>query len=183
MTEVVKRTVTKKSGGRIQTDLQYGVVLNKNSSLTREWVTIHDESLRADIIGTVGINTNYDSGDDYSSGGYFYSMNCEIVAKVDLSAFVVNFLTFNIWGEHVQRLSSTFIEDIGAGVTKPYEAKWEVYSENEVAEHYASIAYIYQVRTKDGLVIKANPQIAIGQAKKFSQKFSIADLEQKKEKR
>lgn len=41
--------VTKSSGGSIKTELGYGIVLNKESSLTREWITIHDDSLPVDI--------------------------------------------------------------------------------------------------------------------------------------
>ena len=57
------------------------------------------------------------------------------------------------------------------------DAKWNVYSENEVSEYYASIAFIAQVRTKTGRIIKADPIIVIQEAQKFSKKFKESDLE------
>jgi hypothetical protein len=52
-------------------------------------------------------------------------------------------------------------------------------SENEMSEHYASIAYIARVRTADGRVIEADPAAAVAEARKFSKKFTPLDLEPK----
>lgn len=67
---IAAQSVTKSSGGSIKTELGYGIVLNKESGLTREWITVHDSSLPADITGTVGVKTIYKSGERYSSGSY-----------------------------------------------------------------------------------------------------------------
>lgn len=171
---IAAQTVTKESGGSIKTDLGYGIVLNKESSLTREWITVHDSSLPADILGTVGVKTIYESGDRYSSGRYKYSAEYTITAKEALSAIEVRFLTFDIWGDHSRNLSATDIVDMDAGSTKKFNAKWNVYSENEVSEYYASIAYIAQVRTKSGRVIKADPKVVLEQARKFSKKLGVS---------
>ena len=56
------------------------------------------------------------------------------------------------------------------------------YPENTAREFYASIAYIAQVRTKDGRVLKANTEAIIQEARKFSEKFSVSDLENTPEK-
>lgn len=172
--------VTSSPGGSIQTFLSAGIIVNENSSLTREWITIHDDNLPIDIVGTVGITTIYEDGGRYSSGGYRYYTLYEVTAKEDIVALEINFITFNIWGEKVKTLSATEIIDIAAGSNKKLNGTWNVSSENEVSEFYASIAYIAQVRTKSGKVYKANPTLIIRQAQKYSSKFSESDLEEKK---
>jgi hypothetical protein len=168
--------VTKSSGGSIKTHLGYKFYLNKNSSLKREWITIHDDSLPVDIVGTTGVNTGYEDSN------YKYEAVYKIKTKEAISAIEVRFLTFNIWGEHVKNLSTTDIEDVKAEVAKNFDAKWVEYSEHRVAEYYASIAYIAQIRTADGRVFKANPDIVLKEARKFSEKFSKSDLEPKPKK-
>jgi hypothetical protein len=173
----VADSVTKESGGSIRTDLGYDIVLNKESSLTREWITVHDSSIPADIFGTAGVQTIYEAGRKYANGSYKYTTKFSITSSENLSALEIRFLTFDIWGDHVRNLSITEIMDITAGVVKKIDGKWNVYSENEVAEYYASIAYIAQVRTASGQVIKADPKTVLEEARKFTKKFTEIDLE------
>lgn len=173
--------ITRSSGGSIKTELGYGIVLNSESSLEREWITIHDSSIPADLMGTVGVKTIYESVGRYSSGEYMYSANYSVIVQEPISAIKINFLTFDIWGNHVNNLSATEIIDLQKGETKSFDSKWRLYSENEASEFYASIAYIAQVRTKAGRVIKPDPKIIVDEARKFSSKFSESDLEPKPE--
>lgn len=175
--------VTRSSGGSIKTKLSYGIVLNKESSLEREWITIHDNSIPADLVGTVGVKTIYESGGRYSNGKYMYKASYTVKVKDALTAVEVIFLTFDIWGNHIRTLSTTEIIDLNAGEKRTFDTMWILYSENEASEYYASIAYIAQVRTKAGRVIKADPKIIIEEARKFSSKFSESDLEPKPEKK
>ena len=46
-----------------------------------------------------------------------------------------------------------------------------------MSRHYASIAYISRVRTKEGRVVEADSGPIVDEAKKFSKKFTSADLE------
>jgi len=172
-----QKRVTRSSGGSIKTKLAYGIVLNNESTLEREWITIHNSLLPADFIGTVGIITIYELGEGYSSGEYIYKANYIINAQEALSAIEVRFLTFDVWGNHIRTLSSTDIVDLPAGRKHVFDAKWPVYSENEVSQFYASIAYIAQVITAGGRIIKTNPNIIIEEARKFSSKFTEGDLE------
>ena len=168
--------VTSANGGSIQTKLGYGIVLNKDSSLMREWITVHDDSLPIDFDGNTGLKTIY------SDRSYYYSSEYTIITKEAISAFEIRFLTFDIWGNHIQNLVATEISDIGSGMSEKFDAKWKEYSENRVSEFYASIAYISQIRTADGRVIKANPETVLAEARKFSEKFSMSDLEPKPDK-
>jgi hypothetical protein len=169
--------VTRETGGSIKTDLGYGFVLNKESSLQREWITIHNDSIPLDFVGTVGVKTIYDPGGRYSSGSYKYKSDFQIKSKQDLTAIETNFLVFDIWGNLIRNLSSTDILDLKSEETKNLSAKWDVYSENEVSEYYASIAYISQVRTKTGRVIKSDIYLIVQEAQKLSAKFNVSDLE------
>lgn len=176
---VVAAEVKVASGGSIRTELGYGITINKESSLTREWVTINDSIMPASFDVPTGITTVYESGQRYSSGEYLYSAAFALTPTEDLTAVEVRFLTFDIWGNHVRNLSSTEVADMEAGKSVSLAARWKVFSENEVSKHYASIAYIAQARTKSGQVIKADPQAVLAQARKFSSKFTADDLDTK----
>jgi hypothetical protein len=89
----------------------------------------------------------------------------------------VRFLTFDVWGEHVRTLSFEQVEDMPANTRKEFTGEWSLYSENEVEKHYASIAYIARVRLAGGRVVEAPTQLVLDEARKFSQKFTAAQLE------
>jgi len=52
-------TVTRGSGGSVRTPLDYNISVNKESSLNREWITIHDPSSPLALIDNVGVTTRY----------------------------------------------------------------------------------------------------------------------------
>lgn len=56
---------------------------------------------------------------------------------------------------------------------------WTVSSENEVEEHYASIAYVARVRLASGRVLEGSTDRVVEEARKFSSKFTPADLDPK----
>lgn len=163
-------SVTRASGGSVQTKDEDFVFTNRGSSLEREWITVHDDSIPADIPGTIGVRTIYDSDDSAPQ----YRAEYSIESKEELSAVEVRFLLFDIWGEPTRNLSTTDVMDVSAWVT--FDATWRA-SWNEVRDHYASIAYIARVRTKSGRVIEANIKTVLKEARKFSKKFSESDLE------
>ena len=176
--QVQKPTITRGSGGSIQTPLGYDIVLNKESTLTREWVTVHYSNLPADIMGTVGIATAYVSG--RAGGDYRYNTKFTIETREPLSAIEIRFLLFDIWGAHIKTLSMSEVQDIEG--TKELSGTWNAFSENEVSEYYASITYIARVRTKAGRVFEADPLPVIEEARKFSKKFTSEELEPKSRK-
>ena len=130
----------------------------------------------ADILETVGVTTVYER-ERTSSGDYRYKASFKVHASEPLTAIQVRFLTFDIWGNHVRNLEFHEIADIAAGEDASLSGTWSVYSENEVSEHYASIGYISRVRTKDGRVVEADTTPIVEEAKKFTRKFTAADLE------
>ncbi len=162
-------TVTRASGGSVQINLGYGIILNEGSSLEREWVTIHDPSLPLELIGTIGVVTDY-------RDGYVYRADFDVRATEALSAIEIRFLTFDLWGEHVKTLSETEIVDFEAGEIVELSPRWNLFSENECSEHYASIAYVARVRTSTGQVLYADPTVVIEEARRFSDAFTSEDL-------
>jgi hypothetical protein len=174
-------TISKISGGSIQTVLSSSIKVNDGSTIQREWVTVHDDSLPVKLDRPIGVKTVYVSGGRYSRDGYQYNADYTITAEEDLAAVEVRFLLFDIWGNHVRNLSATEIVDIPAGVKTSFGGKWNVSSENEVSVFYASIAYIARVRTKSGKVMNGDLQAALKEARKFSDKFTADDLDSKKE--
>lgn len=169
-------TVTRADGGSIRTPLgSSGLAVNRGSSLTREWIAIHDSRLPLDLDGTPGVSTVYESS--RLSGDYKYDAKLKVSAYESLRAIEIRFLVFDVWGNHVHSLSMTEVEDIQG--TKDFHGQWNVYSENEVSEHYASIAYVARVRTADGRVAEADPSVIVAEARKLSKKFTASDLEPK----
>jgi hypothetical protein len=167
-------SVSRGSAGSIRTQLGYGIVLNKKSSLEREWVTVNNTGVPAQLVGALPLTTAYKS--EGYSGEYRYVAEYQVDAKEPLTAIEVKFLTFDAWGEYQRTLSATDIEDLPAGQTK-LTGEWRTFSENEASEYYASIAYVARARTKAGRVVVADVAPVIAEAKKFSERFNPAVLE------
>lgn len=164
-------SVTKESGGSIQTKLSDTIILNEKSSLSREWITIHDSNMPANIIGTVGIKTVY------GARNYYYRTDISIVTKEPIVAIEYRFVLFDIFGNFTRILSGTIIEDIEKD--SAIQSEWNILNESETKRFYASIAYISKIRTKSGQVIEGNTDAVLMEAQKFSKKFTKEDLEPK----
>lgn len=173
-------TFTRGSGGSIRTNLIGQISLNQDSSLEREWITAHDASLAADLAGTVGISTAWTPPENqFGRGEYKYKAAVPVRVSEALSAIEVRFLLFDVWGDHIRTLTMTDVLDTPAGEQKLFNPTWNLYSENEASEFYASISYIARVRTQAGRVVETDAAPIIEEAKKFSRKFTAAQLEPK----
>ena len=168
--------VTRKDGGSITTPLGYGIAIARNSSLKIEWIAVHHPSMPVNFDGTPGVTTRY-VRKEYS-GGYRYESKFRIIVKQPIRAVEVRFLTFDVWGDHVRTLSFEEVADCPTG-TREFTGQWQVYSENEIESHYASIGYIARVRLADGRVVSAPTDTVIKEAQKFSQRFTATELEPK----
>lgn len=56
-------TVERGGAGTIRTSLGYGIVLNKDSSLEREWVTVNSPAVPAKLVGAAPVVTTYKSAE------------------------------------------------------------------------------------------------------------------------
>jgi len=172
---VIERT----EGPEVKTTLGYGIVLNKGSSLKREWFVVRDPDAPVQIDGLTGIRVRYNSGERYSSGNFEYNATYSIIPKEPVSAVEVRFVVFDVFGRLVRTLSSTEVED--AAAKKEFKAGWRVWSENEASEAFASVAYVAQVRTSAGRVYEANSAAVLEQVRKVSKRITEADLEPKRD--
>jgi hypothetical protein len=165
------------SGGSIQTPLGYGIVVNKESSIQREWITVIHPFYPVELVDETGVKTIYEKGDEYSSGNFYYQAQYKIKASEPIQAIELRFLLFNIWGMHEKTLSNLHIQDMKENEIYKLDGKWNIFSENEVSEYYASIAFVAQVRTSTGKVLVTNTEPVLMEAMRMSAKFSEADLE------
>lgn len=172
------QTATVTPGGAIRLPLGRGIVLNKESSIERIWITVQDPIMPVEFKSAVGIKTNHIFGSDI--GDYEYSAVLQLTARQPVSAVEVRFMLFDIWGQNKRNLVVTEILDMAPGITREFNPKWRISAEGEAAQHYASIAYISRVRTKDGKVFAANGEFILEQARKFSAQFKEVDLESNK---
>lgn len=108
------QTASRGDGGPVQTNLGFGIVLNKSSSLHRVWVTVHDpERMKVALDdgygGATGVRTIYESGDSrYARGQYQYEALASISpGSESISAFEVRYIVFDIWGDRIRTLSAT----------------------------------------------------------------------------
>lgn len=175
--QVNEPLIRRSQGGSIQTPLGNGVVLNQNSSITREWITISDPGFPTQLVDDTGVCTGYEKDSDSASGHCIYQAKYTVQTQVPICAMEVRFLTFSLWGRHGVTLSAVEIQDIAPDKTHVFEKKWSLNSEHEACEYHASIAFISQIRTSDGKVLRADIGPILAEAKRFSEKFSAADLE------
>lgn len=171
--------VTRDDGGSIKTELRTrgggGIFVNESSSLRREWITVHEDSVPADIVGTTGVKLAFITDE------FFYTAAWAIQTKEALTAVEVRFLLFDIWGNHMETLSTTKVTDFNDGGKLEFSGRWR--HGVDAAEFYASIAYVARIRTKDGRVVNGDVRTVLEEARKFSKKFMPQDLEPKEPKK
>lgn len=153
-------------------------IRNEESKLFREWIILDDPRmpLGFDVEQTQGLNTGrYFNG--HSHDILFRNRTYLVVRTEAICAFEVRHLTFDVWGNHFRTLTATEIADHAVASTIQLDHKWNLYSENEAWEFYASITYIARVRTAAGKVIEAETDAVLREARRFSEKFTIEQLE------
>ena len=127
--------------------------------------------MSVNLIGTPGITTIYQRGGTYSSGGYRYKADYSIRVTEPVVAVEVRFITFDVWGERTRALSATDIRDFALGNHK-LDAEWNLYSENEASEHYASIGYVATIRTTAGEIHRADVGAVTDAARNYMSSFT-----------
>lgn len=167
-------TFVRDTGGSVQTNLGYGIVLNPSSSLKRVWITATDSTFPARLIGTAGIRTAYEQ--ERYSGSYEYRATVEVEPHESLSAIEVRFPLFDVWGRFDKTLAMTEVADLTPGQTYSFTPRWNVLSENEASEYWASMAFIARVRTSDGRVIEFPLERILEEARDFSASVTLQDL-------
>lgn len=154
------------SGGPMKFDTVYGIMVNEGSSLKREALIVQDKRLPARITDFDVQISLYDN--------WQYEIDYSVEFDAPITAVEVRFIPFDIWGDKGTPLSSTTIQDINQGMWLD-DGAWRI-SESDAVHHYAMIGYVAQIKTADGRIIKANPDLVVSAAKDFSDDFSTGDL-------
>ena len=165
-------------GGSVRTDpgLGHRFIVNKDSSLRRVWVAVHD-NLPLMIDGTPGVKTFYRRSEPY---GYRYSASAILIVSQDqdVTAFTMKFVLIDVFGELMTTLYARVIQDIGAGEEKTFNWLWRAGRESDnVEKYFTSVAFIDKVRTADGQVHQANYAAVLDTVRRFATEATEADLE------
>lgn len=143
------------------------------SSLALEWIVVDDPALKlvfTDICGPKAVRRDRTT---------MLEAEVEVVCvDTGLAAIDIHFLLFSVWGMHSTTLAGGRIRDLAPNAR--YKDKFSWYAnESEAREYQASIGYVAKVRTLEGIVIEADSQFILREAKRFSERVSEADLEPK----
>jgi hypothetical protein len=174
-------SVSRGNGGTVQTDLGSGIVLNKSSSLTREWITINDSRLPIQIDGAQGVTTKYESG--RYRGDYVYSADFAATASEAVRAFEVRFIVLDVFGKHQRTLSAKRLVDIAPSARHVDAFKWNLFSETDASTAFYSVAYIASVRTESGRVLNADDKAVLAEMRKINQALTAEDIAPEKPER
>lgn len=172
--------VQEMDGGSVITDLGYNIQVNKGSTLRRSWFVVNDPASPLRLQGA-GIRPIYKSGGSYSSGEYNYVAVGFAQPQEDIRAFEIRFLLFDVWGQHMQTLSSTEVTDLAAGssVDLSKAGQWRAWSENDVSELLTVVAYVSAARTRAG-IWRADPKALLREVEKIKVRLTEQQLEPEK---
>lgn len=156
--------------------------INKASTLRLEWLTVVDHTLPVRFTKPCGLVVHNRSNDYPLLLAYHADTALEIVDET-VMAFQVRYLAFNVWAEHVVTLVAEEIADLQPGKHLRWHHTWGLYSEAEGTSHWASLAFVYRALLATGTVLTANMAFVVREARRFTEKFTEADLEPKMPKR
>lgn len=175
----VSITVDRSEGPDVTVSLGYGIVLNKESTLRREWFVVRDAQAPAFIEGPAGIRVVFKDGDRGSRGEFQYTSSYRLAAREPITAFEVRAVVIDVFGRTVKTLSSTEVVPVTGG--RDFRSAWRIFSENEASEAFASVMYVAQVRTAAGRVYVADRAAIFDQVRKVASRLTEADLEPKRD--
>jgi hypothetical protein len=176
---VNRLTVLQLSGGSNVTNLGYGIMLNKGSSLQRQWYVVNDPSSAMQLT-MAGINTTYHSSS--IGGDYNYVPSGTGTFQEPVAAFEVRFLLFDVWGEHMKTLSDTEVADLKDQIELSKTGSWRAWSENEVSELLTVVSFVARVRKPDGTVWQYDTKALLEQVDKIKVRLTEKELTPEKEK-
>lgn len=170
--------VTRGAGGPVKIELDYGVMLNKESSLTREWIVINDPALPLQIESAQAFSTYLQNR---PRSEYRYSADYVLTTQaVGIKAYEIRFLILDVFGERQRLLSDSEVADVAANARRTKNSQWNLYSGADASTAFYSIAYIAAVRTDSGLIVRANPERVLAEIRKISSAITASDIQREK---
>ncbi|RID89627.1 hypothetical protein D2N39_22285 [Gemmobacter lutimaris] len=122
-----------------------------------------------DSTGYTGIETNY------VERGYRYAAQLRLKVTAPVTAVNVVIIPFDVWNQPMRPLSLTKIADFAEG-SHTVDGQWNVFDENDALGVKNSFAYVDRVRMTTGIVIYADRDKILAQAKKISSKLEEQDI-------
>lgn len=140
-------SVSTTSGESVQTRVSGNIVLNDKSTLKRTYYIVNDDKSPINLQDT-GIRT-------YFYKNYAFATTGNISINTDISAFEVDFLLFDVFGQHLKTLEYVNVMDGKGGETVPLRGSWRA-SENDASVYLSSVAFLKSARRADGSVWTAD---------------------------
>lgn len=159
------------TGFPLNFDMGYGIMTNEGSSLVQTWMVVNDPSLPVsfDVSGYKGLETFY------VERGYQYRAKLKLNILQPISAVRIVVIPFDVWNHANRPLALSHISDIAPG-SKSLEGTWNAFDETEALSTTTTIAYVDQVRLKDGTIITGDTDFVLDQARKLSAGLEITDI-------
>ena len=164
-------TVATADGGRVGTYVGEKYIPNDYSTLSRDWVVVHDARLPVDFEGTPGITTRLN--ENFASN---YIAQATLVATQPVTAVDARFIAFDVFGEHVATLRAIEVKDLAPNEPSRFGWRWRV-GDNDAYEHFASVGFIARARTADGQVHHADFETVACVAALLALAVTVADLD------
>ncbi|MGI8600221.1 MAG: hypothetical protein ACR2KB_13285 [Chitinophagaceae bacterium] len=140
--------VEKKDGGSVITNLGYNIKVNEGSSLNRQYIILNDANSPIQIYET-GVKTSY------ADRSYSFIPVGNLIAKEPVTAIEINYVLYNVFGEHIKTLAGKEIKDISSSMDLSKIGTWYA-SENQISEYLICVAFVANVRKQNGTIWKYN---------------------------
>lgn len=154
------------------------VKVNTKSSLHHTWYVLNDISCPLQLNQT-GIKIVWPNIDEF-----LYMANGTAKVTEKMQAIEIRYILFDVFGEHLDTLSWSEVEDID--VTDSYNldqkgGKWRA-PDSDVPSFLSSVAFVAQIRTSDGKIWRYNQKSVSDELLRIQLKAADIDLNPKKEK-
>jgi hypothetical protein len=160
--------VTEIDGGNMATG-QYGVVLQKNTSIHRKWYVLNDRTCPVHLSGA-GVTPVSTTA---------FLLKGDLTTSTQTTAIDVVAVLFDLWGDHLMNLHMLKVTDLDSNATVPLsdsESKW-LADEHAVKEYLTSATYVRRVRLSDGKIWLADMPAILQKLTDIPLKVSKEELE------
>lgn len=133
----------RRTSGSISFEIN-GVPINEESTLEKQSILLNDTGAPVTI-------TRYEGSFGYEDRSYVHEGTVEARAEQPVRAVEMRHVFYDVFGDHLENLSSTIVKDIQTG-TFSDNATWRILDDHDVMEHMVTVSYIAHVRLADGTV-------------------------------
>ncbi|HSG05631.1 MAG TPA: hypothetical protein VLB09_04450, partial [Nitrospiria bacterium] len=147
--------VEMREGGSVATNLEFGSALNNTSSLKRKLITLNDTSSPARL-SDPGIRTRH------RDETFFFEPIGWVNPTRPVSAVNVRFVLYDMFGNHLQTLSGTIVEDFGPETSFDLSRLgfWTT-GEREARDLLTIVTFVAHVRTQGETVWTYSPEAVV----------------------